>query len=103
VSFAIINAIKVMSKGEFMTALSIRNLDEQALQRLKAEAAEQGSSVNTLVVRLIETATGVRTAARTRTEHHDLDALSGTWSDDEAAAFNAAIAVFEQPDAGLWR
>lgn len=36
-------------------------------------------------------------------EHHDLDALAGTWSAGDAQAFNNAVAPFEQIDDALWR
>jgi plasmid stability protein len=39
-----------------MPILSIRNLDEEAMKRLKIAAREEGVSVNRLVLRLIETA-----------------------------------------------
>lgn len=85
-----------------MTALSIRNLDEKALQRLKAQAEAEGASVNSLVVRLIETATGVRGAQLGPAEHHDLDALAGTWNEAHASAFERASASFKQIDDALW-
>jgi hypothetical protein len=34
--------------------------------------------------------------------HDDLDALAGTWSENEADAFKAAIAPLEQVDPELW-
>ena len=34
--------------------------------------------------------------------YHDLDALAGTWSEDEAAALLQAVADFEQVDPSLW-
>jgi hypothetical protein len=34
--------------------------------------------------------------------HDDLDALAGTWSQNEADAFHAAIAPLEQVDPELW-
>lgn len=86
-----------------MTALSIRNLDEEALKRLKTAAREEGASVNSLVVRLIETATGLRPAPRAALEYRDLDALAGTWSEADATAFQTATAPFEQIDDSLWR
>ncbi len=86
-----------------MTALSIRNLDEEALKRLKARALDEGASVNSLVVQLIESATGVRPAQRAAVEHHDLDALAGTWSEADEQAFNNATAPFERIDDALWR
>lgn len=86
-----------------MTALSIRNLDQEALKRLKAQARKEGASVNSLVVRLIEAECGLKPSARRSVDHHDLDALSGTWSEADASAFEAATAAFEQIDDALWR
>jgi hypothetical protein len=37
----------------------------------------------------------------TPAEHHDLDALIGTWREDPA--FDAAIRAFEQVDAEVWK
>ncbi len=85
-----------------MTILSVRNLDAEALRRLKNSAMEEGASVNSLVVRLIETATGVRPEAPANRVYHELDALAGTWSEDDAEAFARAVAVLDQPDQALW-
>jgi hypothetical protein len=35
--------------------------------------------------------------------HHDLDHLAGTWSDEEAAAFDAALLEQRRVDPELWR
>jgi len=35
--------------------------------------------------------------------HHDLDHLAGTWSDEEAAEFDAALAEQRKIDPELWR
>jgi hypothetical protein len=35
--------------------------------------------------------------------YYDLDALAGTWSADEAAAFLHAVADFEHVDPVLWQ
>jgi hypothetical protein len=34
--------------------------------------------------------------------HPDLDALAGTWTQEDAEAFGAAIAPLEQIDSALW-
>jgi len=34
--------------------------------------------------------------------HHELDALAGTWSEEEAAAFTAAIEDTERIDPEMW-
>ncbi len=83
-----------------MTLLSIRNLNEEALKRLKIAAREEGVSVNSLVVRLIETAIGVRSGRGDAPEQYDLDALAGTWSETDAQAFMTATAPFERIDNG---
>jgi len=55
-------------------------------------------SLNPLVLRRL---TGDTPEPNTR--HHDLDALAGTWSEQESDAFSAAIAPLEQIDPELWQ
>lgn len=85
-----------------MTHLSIRGLDEQAMAELKRRAADQGASVNTLVLQLIDRALG-RSPTRSSTRRHaDLDALAGCWTEREAADFDRATAAFRDIEPGLW-
>jgi hypothetical protein len=70
-----------------VAAISVRGLEAQQLEDLKNEAQRQGISLNG------DNAAGT---------HDDLDALAGTWSQNEADAFNAAIAPLEQVDPELW-
>jgi len=80
-----------------MAAISVRGLDASQLQDLKNEAQREGISLNRLVLQRLTGAhnTGDRI-------HHDLDALTGTWTAEEADAFAAAIAPLEQVDGELW-
>lgn len=85
-----------------MASMSIRGLDEQTLVRLKRRAEEEGSSLNSLVLHLLQgvgTATPSGSALR---KFDDLDALAGTWSDEEAKAFERHTAAFAEVDATLW-
>jgi len=86
-----------------MTNLSIRGLDDKALAELKARAAREKASVNTLVLRLIEQGLGRRAASAPPRRHADLDALAGCWSDEEAAAFELATQPFDEVDKALWK
>ena len=86
-----------------MTNLSIRGLDAQALAELKARAAKEDASVNTLVLRLIAQGLGHARAKPARRRHGDLDALAGTWRKADAAAFECATAPFGKVDAALWK
>jgi plasmid stability protein len=89
--------------GDGMTNLSIRGLDDKALAELKARAAREDASVNTLVVRLIEQALGHQRAKPALRRHDDLDALAGSWRKNEAAAFERATAPFGEVDPQLWK
>jgi len=50
---------------------------------------------------MLEEAAGQR-ATTGRELHHDLDHLAGTWTDEEAASFDAALAEQRRVDPELW-
>jgi hypothetical protein len=81
-----------------MAALSVRGLSEAQMAKLKREARRQGISVNRLVLQRLGSAEPGSSAA----SEDALLRLSGTWSQEEADAFAAAIALLEQVDADLW-
>ena len=86
-----------------MAVIGIRGIDEKAVLRLKKQAQQEGSSLNSLVVRVLETAAGVRTAAKGSPHFDDLDALQGTWSTQDARDFERATGEFSLVDATLWK
>lgn len=85
-----------------MNALTVRGLDDDAINRLKAEARRVGVSVNVLIQRLLRQGLGLDKPARP-VRHSDLDHLAGTWSAAEAKQFGAAVAPFESVDQEMWR
>jgi len=91
------------SEDEIMTNLSIRGLDAKALAELKARAAREDASVNSLVLRLIEQGLGHRRAKPVRRRHDDLDALAGSWNAEEGVDFERATAPFSEVDPQLWK
>lgn len=86
-----------------MTNLSIRGLDAKALAELKAKAAKEDASVNTLVLRLIEQGLGHKRAKPALRRHDDLDALAGSWRKSDGAEFERATAPFGKVDPKLWK
>jgi hypothetical protein len=86
-----------------MTVMSIRGIDEKAILRLKKQAEQEGSSLNSLVVRLLETVAGVRPTDKGPQRFDDLDALQGTWSAQDASEFESVIGDFAQVDPALWK
>ena len=86
-----------------MTVISIRGIDEKAVLRLKKQAQQEGSSLNSLLVRLLETVAGVRASGKGPQRFDDLDALQGTWSIQDARDFESVASEFSQVDAALWK
>jgi len=82
--------------------MSIRGLDDQALSRLKSQAEQEGSSLNSLVLRLLQ-GTGTPVPLNVLKKFDDLNALAGTWSEKEAQAFERNTAAFAEVDAALWK
>lgn len=85
-----------------MASMSIRGLDDQALARLKSQAEQEGSSLNSLVLRLLQ-GTGTDRQPGVLQKFDDLDALAGTWSKQEAQTFERNTAAFAEVDATLWK
>jgi plasmid stability protein len=86
-----------------MANLSVRGLDAKALAELKNRAAKEDSSVNTLVLRVIEQGLGHRRAKPALRRHDDLDALAGSWRKVDGVAFERATAPFGDIDTQLWK
>jgi hypothetical protein len=49
------------------------------------------------------TITGIDEAIANIPIYHDLDSLAGTWSDQEANEFLAAVSEFNRVDEKLWQ
>lgn len=85
--------------------ITIDNLGPEAISRLRAEARRRGVAVGALIAELLQAALSAMPAPgeKQASEKHRLAAMAGTWSDEEAEAFLAAIADFEQIDEDLWK
>jgi hypothetical protein len=83
-----------------MTTMSIRGVDDRVLAHLKQQAAAEGSSLNSIVLRLLQG--GGKPTQASLQKFEDLDALAGTWSPDDALRFTRNTAAFAEVDAALW-
>mgnify|MGYP001401579598 CR=1 FL=1 len=86
-----------------MATMSIRGVDERVLARLKHRAEQEGSSLNSLVVRLLQDDTDSAKKPSALKKFDDLDALAGTWSSQQARAFERSTAPFSEVDPALWK
>ena len=86
-----------------MKAITLRNLPPQVSKIIQQKAKEKGTSINKAVVGLLEECTGVRQTAKVRPVNHDLDALAGSWTREEAATFEQTLARQRELDPDLWK
>lgn len=81
---------------------NLRGIPDHMIALLKKEAKRLNTSVNALILKIIERGLGI-THERTRPIYHDLDHLAGTWSSEDAINFQENTKFFEQIDEDLWR
>lgn len=77
---------------------TVRGVSERTDCVLREMAAEEGVSLNTVALSLLDAATE---HGGERSRSHDLDALSGSWVADPA--FDEAVKTFDQIDPSLWQ
>jgi hypothetical protein len=82
---------------------TITRLDSATRAWIQEESRRTGASVEVIIERLIQRGVAAERQATRGQRFHDLDALAGTWSNEEAAAFQAALTDFEQIDPALWK
>jgi hypothetical protein len=79
---------------------NLRNIPSEIMNVLKQEAKRLGTSVNVLILQLIERGLGF---TREKVKYHDLDHLAGSWSSSEKKEFEKNSRYFEQIDKDLWQ
>lgn len=83
------------------TNFNLRGITTDIMMMLKKEADKQNTSVNLLILRLIEHGIGHVHAVK-KPIFHDLDKLAGTWSEKDAKEFLKNTKEFEKIDKELW-
>lgn len=83
-----------------MRQLTLREIHPELEREIRRIAAERGTSINKTVKALLAEALGVQHSSHKR---RDLSEFSGSWSEQEAAAFDSAMQVFERIDDEVWK
>ena len=86
-----------------MTALIIRDLNDNLGAALKCEAQKRALSVNKLVHHYIAAVLQQDKAIAKPGQPNDLAAFAGRWSKKELRDFEGATASFNQVDSDLWK
>jgi hypothetical protein len=77
---------------------TVRGVSERTDAVLREIAVEEGVSLNTVALSLLDAATDQGSEGP---RAHDLDSLSGSWVADPA--FDDAVKAFDQIDPAIWR
>ncbi len=85
-----------------MTTLTLRGINSDLAELLRRRAARQGKSVNRCIVELVEEAVLGDSTGKPR-EHHDLDHLFGSLSEEYARMIDDAVAESRTVDEEVWR
>lgn len=78
---------------------NLRGIPSDVMALLKKEAKRLHTSVNILILKIIERSLGITYEKPT---YHDLDHLAGSWSFAEEKTFEENTKYFEQIDKELW-
>lgn len=86
-----------------MKAITLRNLPPEIAHTVQQRAKQKKTSVNRAVIELLEESAGGKAKKKTPGRYHDLDHLVGTWTKEEADAFDKIVRSFRTIDPDLWK
>lgn len=78
---------------------NLRGVPSEVMNQLKREAKRLHTSVNVLILKMIERGLGFTSD---KPIYHDLDHLAGSWSSTEENSFEENTKYFEKIDKELW-
>jgi plasmid stability protein len=85
------------------TPITIHNLDDATVERLRVEALQRGVDVSVIARESLMRGLPTRLPQDVGVApFHDLDAFAGTWTDAEADEFLASIGDFGRVDPDQW-
>ncbi len=84
-----------------MEAITVRNLPPAVARAVQVKAKRERLSLSKAVIRLLEDATETA-KPKERVLHHDLDRFFGTWTKEEAGAFDEALREQRRIDPETW-
>jgi len=85
-----------------MKTITIRGIDPGLDRVIKSRAKQNSLSVNQWILQVLKKGTGMGKEPVFK-KHHELDALAGGWSKEEAKAFQKNTQIFERIDEDVWK
>lgn len=83
-----------------MASLTVKQLSDQLLDRLRSQAKKRNLSLNSFVKDVLAQSVGLTPGLR---EYKDLSDLAGSWTEDEARELERNTRPFREIDEELWR
>jgi hypothetical protein len=88
--------------GGSVSTLTIRGVDEQALDELRRQAGSAHSSMNKFLVEALRKVASPSVPGKVR-EWHDLDGFFGSWSEEDAREVMQRCGESGKVDAEIWK
>lgn len=86
-----------------MKTLTVRGIDPDLTEKLRAEARKQQKSINQVVIESLRARFNLEKEKRFTVVHHDLDHLFGSWSVEEYERIQRGIDAERKIDPELWQ
>ena len=83
-----------------MKAITLRNIPPEVAQAIRRKAKAERTSLNKVVISLLEDRLGVRKGLEKK---RDLSRWAGSWTKEEADAFDRVLAEQRKIDWEMWR
>ena len=83
-----------------MNQLTLRQIPKRLEKGLRMLARQRGQSLNKTAIHLLAVALGIEKPKRKR---RDLSELAGSWTEEEAQAFDENVRIFEEIDEEVWK
>jgi len=84
-------------------SITIENIDQTILERLKLEAERQKIDLNALILSIIKKSLGLGKIKNRKINYNDLDSLAGTWTKQDYKIFIKNTSRFNEIDVQLWK
>jgi hypothetical protein len=86
-----------------MKVITLRNLSPELSAKLRQRSRQTGNSLAKTVVSLLEERLGIGSARARPDTDDELEALAGSWSEDQADLFDQSLAEQRTVDPEIWR
>jgi plasmid stability protein len=86
-----------------MKVITLRNIPPDVARELAARAQERGTSASRTILKILEEFFRSSSNGQPDRLHHDLDELAGSWSAEQAAAFDETLREQRAIEFDAWK